>query len=205
MGGIESNNNFFNNEFGGLADAFKAFGKKIEGHDDEAKMLWENARIGVNNAFGGTPQSRILSTQEKQDVLVKQQHDNLIRAQDPNQSWNLSNWKSVSGKVSNVSYSGQSSIGGAVKPSDLMSISDPNTKIINSTVRGSASTLWGIGKDHMDTAASGSIATATVGNPVSSDTINAGGGTGPTISQDASNQGVSGSGGGSQSISSHNT
>jgi hypothetical protein len=197
--GVQQSNAFVPNFFGGWKEAFESIGDKIIGDDKDSDWHLRNAYAGWKNAFGEDPQAPELSQDQINQQRIKQDQDNLLRATNPNASWNVHNWQSVSSKGANSVYSNQAGTGGVAKPSDLLSISDPATKFLNSSVRGSAKSYLNVAKNYLDSGTAGSISSAMSGSAMPSDTINSGGGSGLATDHDAmGGQGVS------QSVSSGN-
>ena len=208
--GVGSSSSGASNFFGAIQSDFNIIGDAKDAlfdHKgwDQVQADVQNTRIGFQNAIMGTHQAKYETAAQKEQDQIKAQRDNLMRATNTNSTWNASNWQSISSKAANSAYSKQSPINGVAKPSDLMSISDPSTKVMNSKYRGTNKTLWGVAKNGIDNAAADHISSATTGNPMPSDTINSAGGSGLTVSQDQQGASQSVSSGGSaasQSMSS---
>jgi len=136
----------------------------------------------LNRAFTG---SNDFSVHQSQDSINQQK---LQEFTNPNTYYNASNWQSATSHLSNAAYGPQAGMSGVVKPTDLMSISDPTTKYLNSSLRGTQKTMYQGLNNTFNTNSSSTLSMAN--NP--SQSINSGGGTGPPISQDLkTNSGMS--------------
>lgn len=191
--GVGSSSSGASNFFGALQSDLSIIGDTKDalfGHGgwDQVKADVQNARIGFQNAVFGTHQAKYETSAQKEQDLLKQQQKSIMRAQDQNQSWNASNWKSVSSHVANAHYSQQAGIGGTAKPSDVMSISNPNMKVMNAIARGNGRNMLQGYKNTMDTSASTSISNATSGGGMPSQNTNSAGGSGLVTSQDTQGQ-----------------
>lgn len=172
----------FNNARLGVGDFFGGL-TGLTGDMGEDKQKWSD----YWGHFKGFWTGKEFDDQPTAAQTAAQQLKTMQQLNDPNNAINSRNWKSITTFGSNAAYGGQTNLTGVPKPSDLLSISDPQTKVISSIVRGNNRTNFNIMKNNFDMASSNSLSSSTGGAGAS---INSAGGQGPEISQDPNIKGI---------------
>lgn len=149
--------NFFISDLKSVRDAFEGFGSIIgdtfsgitSGDFDYSNTVRHYTNMGEDyrNMFTGRT-----DTTGKPVDPNKQKLENYNRSIDPNASWNAGNYSSMRSNASSANPAYGSAVGNPnAKPSDLMKISDPATKMAMSSSRGTTRTALNVAGNQMDT------------------------------------------------------
>lgn len=167
---------------GGAGDVLKDTATGIFGggwHYGDVKRDFTNYGYDVANAFTGG-NKRESAPVDPARASAKQAQT-LAQFYNPNTASNQALWKG-SGQIS---FSGQGPLAGVTPPSHLNTISDPTTKMMVASTRGTMRSTLNAYQTGTDALASQQLATAT-GPPTASQTTNSAGGTGVATSMDTS-------------------
>jgi len=165
----------------GIGDVFKGVTSGKWNFSDAGRDF-SNYGHDIANSFTGG------STRDHAPIdETKVARDNLNRAINPNSKWNQVNWKSVSRSITGTRYGQATGVGSVTPPSNIMTISDPNTKMNISGTRGRARSAMHLAGAALDASHADTFAALNGTAAMSSNINNSAGATGHTTSMDANN------------------
>ena len=128
------------------------------------------------------------SEQAEQEQQNQQARQKALQNQyDPTSSWNTGNWQSVAGTTRGLHYGSARGNGGVTPPSQIMSISDPMTKMAISATRGKQRTALNVIGSSLDASASHLLTNPSAQAASEPTSQTNGGGVGVATSNDTNN------------------